>query len=457
MATQSSPGVPPNGWRTFLALWASQSVSRFGSALSWFALTIYMAQTLYPAPDQKAEFALATGALAIAATLLAVLVAPIAGSLADRTDRKCLMAVCDTLSGLLTLGMAALMLFTTAPFWVLLLFVIATQSLDILHEAAMDASLAMIVPDEHLTRANGLLNTTRQISGLLGPATAALLIGVPLMLSQNGTGGWLATLRDGVPFALAVDGLSYLLAAAFLTRLNIPSPPPAESAGSAVANVKADTRLGWTYLLRRPPLLQLLLIGAAVNFAASAIPVYQTLLTRYTLEDDWTTRGLGFAAALAIITTITSAGMVLGGVVISAWGGLKHNRVLGILVPSLVIGIGIIGMGLSRSLPLTAALFGLTVFSMPFAMAHSGGIWQAQVPREMQGRVFAVRRVISRFTVPLGMALVSALATRFPPGPVIVGMGVLVVVVAAVQLLNPSVRRVDDREYLDGLAAAKGG
>ncbi|THF68755.1 MFS transporter [Deinococcus sp. Arct2-2] len=454
MSIPSSSGVPANGWRTFLTLWASQSVSRFGSALSWFALTIYMAQTLYPAPAQKAQFALATGALAIAATLLAVLVAPIAGSLADRTDRKRLMALCDTLGGLLTLGMAALMALTTAPFWVLLLFVIATQSLDILHEAAMDASLAMIVPDEHLTRANGLLQTTRQISGLLGPAAAALLIGLPVML---GTSGWWANLPNGVPFALGVDGLSYLLAALVLTRLYIPSPPPAESAGGAVATVKADTRLGWTYLVRRPPLLQLLLIGAAVNFAASAIPVYETLLTRYTLEDDWTARGLGFAAALAIITTITSAGMVLGGVVISAWGGLKHNRVLGILVPSLLIGLGIIGMGLSRSLPLTAAMFGFTVFAMPFAMAHSGGIWQAQVPREMQGRVFAVRRVISRFTVPLGMALVSALATRFPPGPVIVGMGVLVVVVAALQLLNPSVRRVDDREYLDGLAAAKGG
>lgn len=454
MLSPTSPEVPVAGWRTFLALWGSQSISQIGSYVAWFALNVYVAQTLYPAPEQKAPLALALGAFAIAATLLAVLLAPVAGSVADRSPRKRIMLACDVLSGLLALGMTALMLSGVVPFWLLFAFVIATQSLSIFHEAALESSYAMVVPEEQLTRANGLMQTTRTFSSLLAPTLATLLIGVPTLL---GGSGWLASLRDGVPFALLVDGVSFLIAAVILARLAVPSPPPAENHGGAAANLRADTRLGWTYLLRRPPLLQLLILAAALNFATAAIPVYQTLLTTFTLEPDRAARGLSFAATLAIIQTATSAGMFLGGLTISAWGGLKRRRVLGILLPALLSGGGLILMGLSGNLYLTAAAFALTVFVMPITMAHSNGIWQTQVPRELQGRVFAVRRMVGRFTVPLGMAFVSGLSTSLPPGPIIAVLGLLVIVICAVQLLNPSVQRVEDKAYLEGLAEARGG
>ncbi|GBF05589.1 major facilitator superfamily transporter [Deinococcus aerius] len=454
MLSSTSSEIPAAGWRTFLALWGSQSISQIGSYVAWFALNVYVAQTLYPAPEQKAPLALALGAFAIAATLLAVLLAPVAGSVADRTSRKRVMLTCDVLSGALTLGLVALMFGAVVPFWLLLAFVIVTQAVSIFHEAALESSYAMIVPEEQLTRANGLMQTTRTFSSLLAPTLATLLIGVPTLLHGS---GWLASLRDGVPFALLVDGVSFLIAAAILARLAVPSPPPAEDHGGAAANLRADTRLGWTYLLRRPPLLHLLILAAALNFATAAIPVYQTLLTTFTLEPDRTSRGLSFAATLAIIQTATSAGMFLGGLVISTWGGLKRRRVLGILLPCLLCGAGLVLMGLSGNLYLTAAAFALTVFVMPITMAHSNGIWQSQVPRELQGRVFAVRRIVGRFTVPLGMAFVSGLSTTLPPGPVIAALGLLVIVICALQLLSPTVQRVEDKAYLEGLAAARGG
>ncbi|GAA5513297.1 hypothetical protein Dcar01_02030 [Deinococcus carri] len=458
MSSTDSHGTLAGGWRTFLVLWGSQSISQIGSYVAWFALNVYVAQTLYPDPAQKAPLALALGAFAIAATLTAVLLAPLAGSLVDRTPRRRVMLACDVLSGAVTLGMCALMFSMVVPFWLLFAYVIVTQSLSIFHEAALESSYAMIVPGEQLTRANGMMQTTRQFSNLLAPTLATLLIGVPALLGRGSLGGgWLAHLGSGVPFALLVDGVSFLIAAAFLAGLTIPSPPPAEHHGSAAANLRADTRLGWTYLLRRPPLLHLLLLAAALNFATAAIPVYQTLLTTFTLEPDRTARGLSFAATLAIIQTVTSAGMFLGGLAISAWGGLKKRRVLGILVPALLSGAGLVLMGLSGNVYLTAAAFALTVFVMPITNAHSGGIWQSQVPRELQGRVFAVRRMIGRITVPLGMALVTGLSASLPPGPVIAAMGVLVIAICAWQLLNPRVQRVEDREYLEGLAAARGG
>ena len=53
--------APPNGWRTFLIVWATQSVSVFGSALTQFAITIWLTTSLYPSVQQKPQLAWAMG------------------------------------------------------------------------------------------------------------------------------------------------------------------------------------------------------------------------------------------------------------------------------------------------------------------------------------------------------------------------------------------------------------
>lgn len=121
------------------------------------------------------------------------------------------------------------------------------------------------------------------------------------------------------------------------------------------------------------------------------------------------------------------------------------------------MGLGLLVMGLSGNLYLTAAAFAFTVFLMPISGAHGNGIWQAQVPREFQGRVFAVRRMLARFTVPLGMGLISVLSIRWPPAPVIAVFGVIVALLGIIQLLNSGMRRLEDRAYLEGLARARSG
>src|SRR5829696_4016149 len=101
--------TPPNGFRTFLIMWGSQSLSVFGSALTWFAVTIWLTQTLYPRPEQKSELAFALTAIGLtyAVTLI---VSPLAGAWADRHDRKRTMMIVDFLSGCLSLLLMTLMI-----------------------------------------------------------------------------------------------------------------------------------------------------------------------------------------------------------------------------------------------------------------------------------------------------------------------------------------------------------
>ncbi|MBB5233638.1 hypothetical protein [Deinococcus budaensis] len=133
----------------------------------------------------------------------------------------------------------------------------------------------------------------------------------------------------------------------------------------------------------------------------------------------------------------------MGGLLVSTWGGLKRQRVLGVLVPMVLAGAAHAASGAFSGL--VAVCLAVAVFGMmtPVMNAHSQAIWQAQVPPGMQGRVFSVRRLIAQFTAPLSTALAGLLAARLAPGSVLVWSGGLLVLIAGAQLLNPALRRVE--------------
>src|SRR5919204_3838318 len=134
---------PPHGFRTFVIVWLTQSVSVIGSALTVFAINIYLAQVLYPAPEQKPELALAITAFNLAFAIPVVFGAPLAGAWADRHDRKHTMIVMDSLNGLVSLLMVGLMLNHTLQLWMLIVIGFVAAMVGAFHGASFDTSYAM--------------------------------------------------------------------------------------------------------------------------------------------------------------------------------------------------------------------------------------------------------------------------------------------------------------------------
>src|SRR3954470_4513210 len=95
---------PPHGFRTFLIVWVSQSVSVLGSALTGFALTVWLTTVLYGRPDQKGQLAMDLNCIGLAYAVPAIFGAPIAGAWADRHDRKRTMMVMDAANGLVSVA-----------------------------------------------------------------------------------------------------------------------------------------------------------------------------------------------------------------------------------------------------------------------------------------------------------------------------------------------------------------
>ena len=452
---------PAHGFRTFLIVWATQSVSVFGSALTFFAMTIWLTLTLYPRPEQKTELALALSAVSLAFAVPTVFGAPLAGAWADRHDRKRTMMATDFADGCLSLLLATLMLTQVLQLWMVVLLIALHAFLGAFHSSAFDTSYAMLVSEKQLPRANGMMQTTWALSGILSPALAATIIAIPALARQGFIAGDLGTLlarwSDGTPLAITLDAITFYFAAVVLLFLFVPSPKRADlhATDGSRKSIWADVKEGALYIWHRQPLLWLLGTFTVANLVGSPMGVFMPLIVKFNLVADWLTRGFTFETAFALIGTIGSIGGLAGGVLISAWGGLKRRRVYGVVVALIVQGLAMLTLGLSSWLYLTAGMAFCLNAMTPIANAHSQAIWQTQTPRELQGRVFAVRRLIAQCSWPLSTALAGVIGGLFNPGAVVAVLGGILALFCIGQMFNPHLLRVEDKAWLDELAAQK--
>lgn len=453
MSHQDTPHTTPEGgFRTFVALWASQTLSVFGSQLTFFAMTVWLTTTLYPNPDQKGLLAAALSMVSLAFGLPNIVLAPFAGVLADRQDRKAIMLWTDVAAGLVSLALAVVLHFGILQLWSLITITTLFSILQCFHNSAFDASYAMIVPEDQLPRANGMMQTIFGLSGILSPALAAVLIGLPALLRDSPEPGFLARVIGGIPdgavLAAAADTLTFFIAAAVLPFLRIPSPH--RVATQRKPSLWGDVKEGMAFIGARRGLLWLLATFALSNFCSAPAGVLRPMIVRDNLASDYVRLGLSYEGLLALMGSAGAIGGVAGGFIITAWGGLKKKRVYGILVPLVLGGAAQLVFGLSRGVYLATSAVCVTMFTVPFANTHSQTIWQTQTPREMQGRVFAVRRVVAQFTSPLGTAVSGFLGSALDPGIAVAGCGLIAVASIAAQFLNKSLTAVEEDTALPG-------
>ena len=139
--------TPPHGFRTFLIIWVTQSISVFGSALTFFAINIWLVTSLYPRDDQKPQLAGALALVNVAFAVTTMIFATIAGAWADRHDRKRTMMVADFFSGCISLTLMVLVLMGSLQLWMLIVIAVLLAITASFHGSAFDTSYSMLVPD----------------------------------------------------------------------------------------------------------------------------------------------------------------------------------------------------------------------------------------------------------------------------------------------------------------------
>lgn len=360
------------GLRDFLLIWLGQLTSGIGSRLSSFALGIWVLKTT----GSTTQFALIFVSMAVPA----LLIAPFAGALVDRWDRRITMLVCDLVSATMQLAMALLLMQGQLAVWHLYIGVGITALASAFHAPAYAASIPLLASREQLTRVNGLVQMGYAVAQVAGPLLAGVLVSV---ISLHGV--------------LLVDALTFLAAVAALLAARVPRPPRSEQQES----VLKEAATGWRYVRERDGLLGLLMVFGASNFlfAIASIAITPLVLS------------MADPARLGVQMAVGGAGLLLGGMAIAATGGLKR-RVHGVLGFSLLAGLALAAHGLAPSFALVTAAGFVFFLALPAISASNDSVWQSKVPPNLQGRCFAIQRVLAEAAMPVGYCLAGPLAER---------------------------------------------
>lgn len=365
----------PTGMFGFTIIWLGQIVSVLASAMSQFALSIW----LY----NETKSALAMGIMQVFFITPYLLITPIAGVMVDRHNRKLMMMVSDFGAGMATLAILALQFFGVLEYWHLYATSIIYGLGMAFQWPAYSATISVMLPKEQYTRADGMMSLVESGPGVVAPMLAGALL--PMI---------------GLTGVLLVDVLTFLFAISALMIVHIPNPPLTEE-GQKQEGIWKEAAYGFKYIFARPSLLGLQLIFFAGNlFSGIGYTVLAPMILARTDSNSLIFGAVQTAGAIA---------SVVGGVIMSAWGGFKR-RVNGVLVGWFVSGIGTAILGLRGGLPIW--IIGMSVGSIFNALINGSNqaIWQSKVPPDLQGRVFSARVLIAWMTNPISPLIAGALA-----------------------------------------------
>jgi DHA3 family macrolide efflux protein-like MFS transporter len=370
----------PRGMRTFLIIWLGELISILGSGLTSFALGVWIFQQT----GQATPFALTV----LFGNLPRILLAPLAGSLADRWNRRWLMILADTGDALVTLVVVFLVAAGQLQVWNIYLIALCESAFAAFQEPAYTASVTLLVPKKELGRASGMMQMGQALEMLVSPLLAGVLFGL-----------------IGLPGIILIDFVTYFFAVGALLIVHIPQPETIQSPdvakSSRKGNFLSDAAYGWQYLRARNGLFGLLWYFALVNFLLNFAGVLVGPLVLST----------NAPAALGAVDMALGAGMLIGSVVMSVWGG-PQRRILGVIGFIALASLGLLLTGLRPSAVLNGAGLFLLMFCIPLASGSSQAIFQSKVAPGVQGRVFAMRSMISRSMMPLAYLLTGPLADR---------------------------------------------
>lgn len=363
--------------RNYRLLFTAGALTNLGDGLIMLAVP-WLATLLTRDP-------VAIAAVAAAGRLPWLFFALPAGVMADRGDRRKLIARADMLRAALVL--AILMLALSEPvagaIWALAGLAFLLGSAEVLRDNAAQTILPDIVPASDLEAANGQMWSAEQLTGqFIGPPLAGLLIAAGV----------------GLPFGL--DAAALVLAAGFVWLIALqPRTPVKASFGKAL-------REGIAFMGSDRLLLRLAVVLGIANFLATATITVQVLYAQEVL-------GLS-AAEYGLILSVGAVGAITGSLIAPRLvRHLGRQTCLYLSIFTWGAGYGMIGAS-STGAVMAAALFAVMTAAMVWNVITVS--WrQRRIPTELLGRVNSIYRCFGWGSMPLGAlaggAMVSLLAT----------------------------------------------
>jgi MFS family permease len=363
----------------FIIVWLGQIISVLASSMTGFGLSLWM--------YRQTQSATAMGLMQVAYITPFLLLSPIAGVMVDRHNRKLMMMVSDLTAVVGTTFLLVMYATGHLQFWHLYISAVLNGLGNTFQWPAYSAAISTMVPKEQYGRANGLMSLVEAGPGILAPLLAGMVLAIPNI--------------NGLVWIMILDVVTFFIAISTLLIVHVPQPEKTEEGQKESGNIWREALYGFKYIFQRPSLLGLQIIFFFGNLFAG---IQWTLFTPMVLA-----RTAQNSLIFGSVQTAGAVGGVIGGIIMSAWGGFK-KRVNGVLAGHILIGLSGMLLGIATGLPLWIPAIILVNLLVPLINSSNQAIWQSKVAPDVQGRVFSARRLIAWFAQPLTPIIGGTLA-----------------------------------------------
>ena len=355
-------GRSPGGLLGLGIVLSGQALSILASTMVEFALSIWI--------FERTSSATVLGVMTTAFTVPFLLLTPIAGAMVDRYNRKLMMMVSDLTAGLGTLIILVLFLTGRIETWH---FYVVNAIIGIgtaFHWPSYSAAVSTMVPKEQYGRANGMMSFVET-----GPSIAAPML----------AGVLLPTI--GIEGILYIDLAALAFAILCLSLVSIPQPARTVEGQEGAGSIWQEALFGFRYIFKRPSLVGFVGIVFLTNFLCGFANAVQTPMILARSGND--------SLALGAVRTAGAISFAVGGLVMTIWAGVKR-RINGFLLGWALFWFFeavLFGLGQSAKMWVPLALVGGIFATLGVTSGQT--LLQVKVAPDVQGRVFAARRLLT--------------------------------------------------------------
>lgn len=364
-----------NQWKRNIILFlTSQSISLFGSSLVQYAIMWHV--TL----ETKSGFIMTL--FILCGFVPTLIISPFAGVWVDQYNRKKLIAISDGAIACTTLILAVIFLIGYNALWLLMLGTVVRACGAAIQTPAVNSTIPQMIPEEQLTKINGINSSIQAATMFLAPITSAFLL----------TFAELETIFfiDVVTASIAILILIFFISIPSLIKVQ-------EASRGYISNLK----MGMQYIQLHSFLKPFFIYFALLCFLIVPVAFLTPLQVARSFGDEvW---------RLTSIELSFSSGMVLGGLFIASWGGFR-NRVHTILLASLVLALTTVVLGVVPTFLLYCFVLFITGIALPAFTTPVTVFIQETIESNYMGRVFGIFGMINSSMVPLGMLLFGPVA-----------------------------------------------
>lgn len=366
-----------SGLGDFLVLWGSQFVSTLGTAMTNFALIVWV----YGQEGTASSIAL----LSVCSLVPSILFSFVAGTIADRWDKKRTMLVADAFAALGTVAVLVLYLSSALQIWHLYIINFLLSFMNAFQDPASYVATSLLVPKEQYVRVSGLQALSGSIVTILAPALGSALLAF-----------------GGLKSVLIIDLVTFSIAFSILL-LFIKIPVLKRHTEEVKESFLKSCLAGIWFLREHQALLKIILFFAFINFIAKmgGYGMMPALILSRTGNDQ---------VALGMVEAAVGIGTLIGSVPVTLMKPAKSRVGVIFFACGFSFLVGDVGQSLTHTLPLWMIAAFASNVPMAFLNANLTAVMRSNVPIEMQGRVFSARDTIQYSTIPVGLFIGGVLA-----------------------------------------------